>query len=134
MDNLKLRLDKAEEGLVKARERYEKSRAALEKKTAALAFSKQKSAEQVGRVEKTVNTFKNRVKKADAARQKLQDDYDIAKSTRTWNLGTSLKSYIHPRVVYDWCRKVDMDWRSVYSKTLQRKFTWVEQPRIRAAS
>ncbi|RDE16545.1 MAG: hypothetical protein C4K47_01485 [Candidatus Thorarchaeota archaeon] len=129
VDNLKLRLDKAEEGLVKARERYEKSKAALEKKVAALASSKQKSAEQIGRVEKIVNTIKERVKRADAARQKLQDDYHIAKDTRTWNLGTSLKSYIHPRVVYDWCRKVDMDWRSVYSKTLQRKFTWVEQPR-----
>jgi chromosome segregation ATPase len=131
VDSLKLRLDTAEEGLVKARERYEKSKAALEKKMAALSSSKQKSAEQIGRVEKIVNTFKERVKKADAARQKLQDDYDIAKSTRTWNLGTSLKSYIHPRIVYDWCRKVDMGWRSVYSKTLQRKFTWVERPHAR---
>jgi DNA topoisomerase-1 len=127
IERTKLRLDKAEEGLAKARERYEKSRAALEKRMAVLASSKQKSAEQIARVEKTVTPFKERAKRADAVKQKLQADYDIAKTTRAWNLGTSLKSYIHPRVVYDWCRKVDMDWRSVYSKTLQRKFTWVEQ-------
>jgi phage shock protein A len=126
IESTKLRLDKAEEGLVKARERYEKSRVALEKRMTALASSKQKSEEQIARVERTVTPFKERVKKADAAKQKLQADYDIAKTTRTWNLGTSLKSYIHPKVVYDWCRKVDMDWPSVYSKTLQRKFAWVE--------
>lgn len=123
------RIKAAEERVAKARESYEKKRATVEKRVAALDPSKPKAAEQTSRAKKTLSTFKKRVKKADAAKQKLQAEYDIAKSTRTWNLGTSLKSYIHPRVVYDWCREVNMDWRSVYSKTLQRKFAWVEQPR-----
>ncbi|HDD67731.1 MAG TPA: hypothetical protein ENG31_03835, partial [Candidatus Thorarchaeota archaeon] len=28
--------------------------------------------------------------------------------------------------VYNWCQKVEYDWRKVYSKVLQRKFAWVE--------
>ena len=46
--------------------------------------------------------------------------------TRDYNLGTSMKSYIDPRIYYDWGRKVDYDWKSYYSKTLQKKFSWVD--------
>ena len=46
--------------------------------------------------------------------------------TRDYNLGTSLKSYVDPRVYFDWGRKVDYDWRNYYSKTLEKKFSWVE--------
>lgn len=46
--------------------------------------------------------------------------------TREFNLRTSLKSYIDPRVYYDWGKRVDFDWKLYYSKTLQRKFSWIE--------
>jgi DNA topoisomerase-1 len=46
--------------------------------------------------------------------------------TRDYNLGTSLKSYVDPRVYYDWGLEVDYDWRSFYSKTLEKKFSWVD--------
>lgn len=49
------------------------------------------------------------------------------KATRDYNLGTSLKSYIDPRLYYCWGRKVDFDWKLYYPKTLQRKFSWVDQ-------
>jgi len=51
--------------------------------------------------------------------------------TRDYNLGTSMKSYVDPRIYYNWSRKVDYDWRKYYSKTLQSKFSWIdpeEQP------
>ena len=51
------------------------------------------------------------------------------KATRDYNLGTSLKSYVDPRLYYRWGRKVDFDWKLYYSKTLQRKFSWVERNR-----
>ncbi len=47
--------------------------------------------------------------------------------TRDYNLGTSLKNYIDPRIYYDWGRKVGFDWRSYYPTTLQKKFSWVEE-------
>jgi len=49
------------------------------------------------------------------------------KATRDYNLGTSLRSYIDPRLYYRWGKRVDFDWKLYYSKTLQRKFSWVEK-------
>jgi DNA topoisomerase-1 len=49
------------------------------------------------------------------------------KATRDYNLGTSLRSYIDPRLYYRWGQRVDFDWKLYYSKTLQRKFSWVEK-------
>ena len=46
--------------------------------------------------------------------------------TKDYNLNTSLKSYIDPRIYFDWAEKVDYDWTSFYSKTLQKKFSWLE--------
>jgi DNA topoisomerase-1 len=49
------------------------------------------------------------------------------RATREYNLGTSLRSYIDPRLYYRWGEKVGFDWKLYYSKTLQRKFSWVEK-------
>lgn len=46
--------------------------------------------------------------------------------TRDYNLNTSLKSYVDPRVYLDWGKKVDYDWRDYYSSTLEKKFSWIE--------
>jgi DNA topoisomerase I len=49
------------------------------------------------------------------------------KAARDYNLGTSLRSYIDPRLYYRWGQEVAFDWRLYYPKTLQRKFSWVEK-------
>jgi hypothetical protein len=121
------RLETSEAGLANARERYRKSKANLERKQNVLATFREKSTERVARVERTVTGARDRVKKAELAKKKIQIDYALAGNCRTWNLGTSLKSYIHPRTVYKWCQRVEYDWRKVYPTTLQRKFTWVER-------
>jgi DNA topoisomerase-1 len=123
IDRTRATLDKAEENLGKARERYEKSKASLEKKQESLSIWKEKSAERIARSERTVDVAKERIEKAELAKQKIEVDYALAKSSRTWNLGTSLKSYIHPRIVGKWCKSVEFDWKKVYTKTLQRKFS-----------
>lgn len=48
------------------------------------------------------------------------------KATRDYNLRTSLKSYIDPRLYSSWGKKVDYDWKLYYPKALQKKFSWVE--------
>ncbi len=126
IETYRARWANAEVSLRRAHERYEKSKSALQKKQDALTTFKEKSSQQILRRETMVEAAKARVKKAEEARQKIEVEYAMAKETRTWNLGTSLKSYIHPRVVYGWCQRVDYDWHKVYSKTLQRKFNWVE--------
>jgi DNA topoisomerase-1 len=67
------------------------------------------------------------MKKSAEAVKALKAKIKTMKATRDYNLGTSLKSYIDPRLYYRWGRKVDFDWKSYYSKTLQRKFSWVEK-------
>ncbi|MGB9134793.1 MAG: DNA topoisomerase I, partial [Candidatus Bathyarchaeia archaeon] len=56
----------------------------------------------------------------------LQSKMKAIRETRDYNLGTSLKSYIDPRVYYRWGQKVDFNWKLYYPKTLQKKFSWVE--------
>jgi len=56
----------------------------------------------------------------------LRVNIKIMKATKNYNLRTSLKSYIDPRIYYDWGKKVEYDWKLYYPKTLQNKFSWVE--------
>ena len=67
-----------------------------------------------------------RCARAQVAMGKIKAQAMIAGKKRTWNLGTSLKSYIDPRVYYRWGQDVDYDVLSKYYPTiLQRKFAWV---------
>ncbi len=65
---------------------------------------------------------KGRAKQAKA----LEIRVKTMKETKDYNLGTSLRSYIDPRVFHRWGEKVEFDWKSYYAKTLQRKFAWVD--------
>jgi DNA topoisomerase-1 len=128
IDRTRDRLDRAEAGLSSARERHQRSKASLEKQQKVLTEWKEKSAKRLATADRTIQTTKERVKKAELAKRKIAVDFALAKDSRTWNLGTSLKSYIHPKVVYKWCSRVDYDWRKVYTKTLQRKFEgWIDK-------
>jgi DNA topoisomerase-1 len=59
--------------------------------------------------------------------KELKVQIESMKKTKEYNLTTSLKSYIDPRVYYEWGKRVDYDWKKYYSKTLQKKFSWVEE-------
>jgi DNA topoisomerase-1 len=66
---------------------------------------------------KKIDAIVNRIEKA-----KL--DIDLTERTKEYNLGTSLKSYIDPRVYAEWAAKVDFDLEKLYSKALQKKYSW----------
>ena len=59
--------------------------------------------------------------------QKLEFQIRLQQETRDYNLGTSLRNYIDPRVFKSWCEFVNLDWTRIYTSTLQRKFKWIEQ-------
>jgi DNA topoisomerase-1 len=66
-----------------------------------------------------------------AERQKLREEalqlqLQLAIDTKDYNLGTSLRNYIDPRVVKSWCDRAGLDYTKVYTKALQRKFMWVQ--------
>ena len=128
INRTKARLDAVEASLAGARDRYQKAKAALEKQQEAFTSWKDASTKRIANGEKSVATAKERLGKAEDAKKKIEIDFALAKESRTWNLGTSLKSYIHPKIVYRWAQRIDYDWRKVYSKTLQRKFEgWIEK-------
>ena len=59
--------------------------------------------------------------------RKLETQIDFFVRTKNYNLNTSLRNYIDPRVFKSWCDYVGLDWAKLYSKTLQRKFSWASQ-------
>ena len=55
----------------------------------------------------------------------------FTKNSKEYNLSTSLKNYVDPRIYHSWCQHVDLDITKVYSKTLQRKINWVDNSKIK---
>ena len=82
---------------------------------------------QIDRAKNSLGTAKERIYKAELALRKIESQERISKKTKRLNLGTSLKSYIDPRIYYNWGKEVDYNWRDFYSKTLQKKFSWLER-------
>ena len=77
------------------------------------------------RIAKLKAGMENREAKDKEMAEKAALQIEAKELTRDFNLGTSLKSYVDPRVYYEWGVKVDYDWRNYYSKTLEKKFSWV---------
>jgi len=70
--------------------------------------------------EKRVESLTKRIEEAETK-------VKLARATRDYNLGTSLKSYIDPRHYVRWAKELEYDWKKIYPITLQRKFTWAEE-------
>ena len=76
--------------------------------------------------ERRVERAKAQLEKARLALDKIEVQAAIAAKKRTWNLGTSLKSYIDPRVFHRWGQQVEYDvLERYYPKALRQKFAWV---------
>ena len=70
-----------------------------------------------------VNKKHNRVEER---LNKMKLKVEVDKKTKEYNLNTSLRNYIDPRIYKDWSNQVELDWNKLYPKTLQRKFQWVD--------
>ncbi len=69
--------------------------------------------------------LKDAIAKNDSKRiYRLKKELDFYDKTKNYNLNTSMKNYIDPRVYKAWCDYVGLDWAKVYSKSLQSKFAW----------
>jgi DNA topoisomerase-1 len=78
-----------------------------------------------------IDRYKDRLEARRAKDQEYIEKYTLQiearQMTRDYNLNTSLKSYIDPRIFYEWGRENDYDWKDYYSAALCRKFSWVEE-------
>jgi len=76
---------------------------------------------------KTLNVqIKNQKQKHKERLEKLKLKVDLAEKTRDYNLGTSLRNYIDPRILKSWTDEVDAEWEKLYTAALQKKFLWVK--------
>lgn len=79
------------------------------------------------RRERLLERYRQRIERAQSRLKEAKIKLILAKKTRDYNLGTSLKSYIDPRVYASWARKLGYDWKQLYPKSLHKKFSWVDE-------
>ena len=77
-------------------------------------------------IAKLSERMENRKQKDKELIEKTELQIEARELTRDYNLVTSLKSYVDPRVYLEWGKKVEYDWRNYYSKTLEKKFSWID--------
>ncbi|MGQ9530975.1 MAG: DNA topoisomerase I [Candidatus Bathycorpusculaceae bacterium] len=81
----------------------------------------------LGELERDLKEKRKQGKKVDAVIgriEKVRLEIELMKNTKEYNLGTSLKSYIDPRVYAEWAAQVECSIDKIYSKALRRKFGW----------
>ncbi|MCV0409271.1 DNA topoisomerase I [Nitrosopumilus sp.] len=84
--------------------------------------------------EKRIKTLNEQIKKQKAKHkerlQKLELQIDLSEKTKDYNIGTSLRNYIDPRVFKAWTDEVGAEWEKLYTSALQKKFLWVKNENI----
>ncbi len=105
------------------KKRIKSKREAVVKHREQLKAMKVKQAE---RMEKLKQTLERRKLRDAAAIKKAKLKIDIQKETRDYNISTSLKSYIDPRIYHQWGKQIEFDWKEYYPKSLHKKFSWLD--------
>ena len=84
--------------------------------------------------EKRIKTLNEQIKKQKIKHkeriEKLKLQIDLSEKTRDYNLGTSLRNYIDPRIFIAWTNEVGAEWEKLYTAALQKKFLWVKNENI----
>ena len=85
--------------------------------------------------EKRIKTLNEQIKKQKQKHkeriEKLKLQVDLSEKTRDYNLGTSLRNYIDPRVFKAWTDEVGAEWEKLYTSALQKKFLWVKNENVK---
>jgi len=84
--------------------------------------------------EKRTKTLNEQIKKQKLKHkeraEKLKLQINLSESTRDYNLGTSLRNYIDPRMFKAWTDEVGAEWEKLYTSALQKKFLWVQNEKL----
>jgi DNA topoisomerase-1 len=86
----------------------------------------EKKKEQLKKLEHAEPKTDKQKEKLKERKEKLKLAIELQQQTRDYNLGTSLRNYIDPRVFKAWTAEVKADWEKLYTTSLQRKFLWVK--------
>jgi DNA topoisomerase-1 len=98
------------------------------------ALEKAKATEDKTDAQKKIKALNEQIKKQKEKHrertEKLQIQIDLSERTRDYNLGTSLRNYIDPRVFKAWTNEVGIEWEKLYTSALQKKFLWVQNENV----
>ena len=84
----------------------------------------------VKRIRKLNEQIKNQKSRHKERVEKLKLQIDLSEKTKDYNLGTSLRNYIDPRVIKAWTDETGTEWEKLYTAALQKKFLWVKKEKV----
>jgi DNA topoisomerase-1 len=91
----------------------------------------QKKREMLKNIQETNPKTEKQKEKLEERKEKIKLAIDLAEKTKDYNLGTSLRNYIDPRVFKAWTDEIKADWEKLYTAALQKKFLWVKNENIK---
>ena len=108
---------------VEASEKIETAKTALQREKRETHYQKR-----IERAQQRIVKAHEMLERAQNSAGKIEAQMRVAGQKRTWNLGTSLKSYIDPRVYYRWGQRVEYDvLERYYPKALRRRLDWIRE-------
>jgi len=84
-----------------------------------------KKKEALEKLKKTAPKTEKQKEKQKLREEKMKLTIELTEKTKDYNLGTSLRNYIDPRVFKAWTDQVGLEWEKLYTSALQKKFQWV---------
>ena len=109
---------------------WEKSEETLKKVENSVPKTDKQKKSKTKRIKTLKEQIKKRKEKQKERIEKLKLQVDLTEKTRDYNLGTSLRNYIDPRVFKAWTDEVGAEWEKLYTAALQKKFLWVKNEKI----
>ena len=77
------------------------------------------------RVTALKRTIRDRKRRHSERIEKIELQIELASKTQDYNMGTSLRNYIDPRIFRFWSDAASVEWEKIYTAALQKKFQWV---------
>ena len=105
---------------------WEKSEELLKKAQSKIVKTKKQKEAKNERIKKIKTVIRKRKVKHTERIEKLELQINLTEKTRDYNLGTSLRNYIDPRIYKTWTDEVGAEWEKLYTSALQKKFLWVK--------
>ena len=105
---------------------WKKNEEALKKAESTKVKTNAQEKKRKERISKIRRMIKKSKMKHGERMEKLKLQLDLTEKTRDYNLGTSLRNYIDPRIFKSWTDEVKADWEKLYTSALQKKFLWVK--------
>lgn len=113
----------------KAKNTWAKAEEALKKVRLSKPKTPKQKKNRIERMKRLRKQIKQRKERHGERVERLSLQINLAEETRDYNLGTSLRNYIDPRVLKAWTDEMGAQWEKMYTAALQKKFLWVGNER-----